>query len=83
MSSLTAKIEMFCPVRVGQKYSHYKQKTEYLVLAVAIHTESEETMIVYRDTSSMHNPVWVRPLSSFTSLVMQDGKAIPRFTIQK
>lgn len=83
MTSLTAKLEMFCPVRVGQKYEHYKKKTVYIVLAVATHTEVDETMIVYREVGSMHNPVWVRPASSFTSLVLIDGKAVPRFTLQK
>ena len=81
MSSLTAKHEMFCPVRVGQKYKHYRTGTIYLILAVATHTETDETMIVYRAWKSPHHPVWVRPLGIFTSLAMQDGKAVQRFAL--
>ncbi len=81
MTALTAKLEMHCPVRVGQRYAHYKKGTIYQILAVATHTETEETMIVYRAWKGIHNPVWVRPLGVFTSLVMQEGKAIPRFSL--
>lgn len=81
MSVLTGKIEMSCPVRVGQKYKHYKTGTIYIVLAVATHTETEETMIVYRAWKGLHHPVWVRPLGVFRSLAMKDGKAIQRFDL--
>lgn len=79
MTFLTAKHEMYCPVRVGQKYRHYKKGTIYLVLAVATHTESDETMIVYRAWKTPHSPVWVRPLGVFISLAMHNGVAVPRF----
>lgn len=81
MSSLPAKHEMFCPVRVGQRFSHYKTGTIYMVLAVATHTETDETMIVYRAWKGAHHPVWVRPLGVFTSLVMHNGVAVSRFSL--
>lgn len=81
MTSTSVKHEIFCPVKVGSKYLHYKTGTQYLILAIATHTETEETMIVYRAWRGMHHPVWVRPLGVFTSLAMQEGKAVPRFTL--
>lgn len=83
MTSLVAKHEMLCPVRVGQKYLHNKTGHVYAILAVATHTETDETMIVYRGVGSLYNPVWVRPLGVFTSLIMRDGKAVPRFVLQE
>ena len=61
------------------KYLHYKNKL-YLVLAVAIHSETLEEMVVY--ISLYDNPsgqVWVRPKKMFLEKVLVNGKRVPRF----
>lgn len=70
---------MITIVRRGQVYRHYKG-SEYRVLEVGTHTETGETMVVYREDRG-DRVVWVRPLGIFSSLVMQDGEAVPRFSL--
>ncbi|MGH1485326.1 MAG: DUF1653 domain-containing protein [Cellvibrionaceae bacterium] len=61
------------------RYRHYKGG-EYDVISVATHSETGETLVVYRclyDEGSW----WVRPLDMFTESVTVDGKKFPRFTL--
>ena len=52
---------------VGFRYRHFKGGV-YLVTDIAVHSESEEPMIIYKN---FDNPelVWCRPLSMFMSEV--------------
>ncbi len=63
------------------KYRHFKGQ-EYQVLCIARHSETEESMVVYRCLYGDHN-IWVRPLSMFNQAVdieTQDGReSVPRF----
>lgn len=71
-------------------YRHYK-KGEYLVLGVALHTETGEKMVLYRalypcpDLEEKFGkefakaPVFVRPCSQFMEEVEFEGKRVPRF----
>lgn len=58
---------------VGRRYRHFKGRT-YIVKDIAIHTESDEIMVIYKCFS---DPLvtWCRPLSMFTSDV--DRKKYP------
>ena len=58
-------------------YRHYKGN-EYEVIGIASHSESEESLVVYRPLYG-EGKLWVRPLDMFTELVNVDGKQIPRF----
>ena len=60
-------------------YRHYKGSL-YQVLHTAQHSETEETLIVYRCLYGEYD-VWVRPLSMFSEIVMIDGKEVPRFEL--
>ncbi len=62
-------------------YRHYKGSL-YQVLHTAQHSETEETLIVYRCLYGEYD-VWVRPLSMFSEIVMIDGKEVPRFELIK
>lgn len=61
------------------RYRHYKGG-EYDVVAVATHSETGESLVVYRCLSD-EGSWWVRPLSMFTENVAVDGKELPRFAL--
>ena len=58
-------------------YRHYKGNL-YQVLHTAQHSETEESLVVYRCLYGEYG-VWVRPLVIFAETVTVDGKEIPRF----
>ncbi|MDD3242356.1 MAG: DUF1653 domain-containing protein [Eubacteriales bacterium] len=59
------------------RYRHYKGN-EYEVLCMARHSETLETMVVYRALYGA-GEIWVRPASMWSESVEKDGKQIPRF----
>lgn len=59
-------------------YRHYKGN-DYLVIAVARHSETEEEMVVYRCLYGDRS-LWVRPISMFSDMVELEGKPVLRFT---
>ena len=67
---------------IGMRYRHSKGK-EYLVIAIAHHSETLEELVVYQaqyDTDDFGpKPVWVRPREMFEDQVEVDGKLIDRF----
>ena len=62
-------------------YRHYKGNL-YQVLHTAKHSETEESLVVYRCLYGEYG-VWVRPLSMFAETVTMGGKEIPRFELIK
>ncbi|STZ08084.1 Uncharacterized protein conserved in bacteria [Moraxella caprae] len=62
-------------------YRHYKGNL-YQVLHTARHSETEETLVVYRALYGDYE-VWVRPLTMFCESVTIDGKTLPRFELIK
>lgn len=62
-------------------YRHYKGNL-YQVLHTARHSETEETLVVYRALYGDYG-VWVRPLVMFSESVEIDGKTLPRFELVK
>ncbi len=62
----------------GARYRHYKGNL-YQIVAVAMHTETEEDMVVYQALYGDYK-VFVRPLEMFFETVKDgDGKEVPRF----
>lgn len=61
------------------KYRHYKGR-DYEVLATAIHTETEEPLVIYRALYGEFG-LWARPLSMFMESVTVDGVCTPRFRL--
>jgi hypothetical protein len=62
-------------------YEHYKGK-RYEVLDVAFHTETQETLVIYKALYKGDFPegtLWARPLTMFKENVNVNGKSIPRF----
>ena len=65
------------PVLQPGRYRHYKGR-DYAVWRVALHSETEEPLVVYRQLYGARG-WWVRPHAMFTDTVMVDGRAQPRF----
>lgn len=59
-------------IKVGEIYKHFKG-TFHKVIAIALHSETLEKMVVYTHEDS--EEVWVRPYSLFNSFV--DKKKYP------
>ncbi len=62
-------------------YTHYKGN-RYEVIGEAIHTETQEPMVLYKALYKGNFPegtIWARPLEMFSEIVIKDGKAVPRF----
>lgn len=58
------------------KYKHYKGGL-YEVLFDAIHTETEERLVIYK--SLKDGQIWARPYEMFFENVEYKGKIMPRF----
>ena len=59
------------------RYRHYKGK-EYTVIGVALHSETQEELVVYRQEYGEHG-LWVRPKQMFLETVVVGGLEVPRF----
>ena len=62
-------------------YRHYKGSL-YQVLHTARHSETEESLVVYRCLYGEYG-VWVRPLAMFTEMVTVEGRQVDRFKLIK
>lgn len=62
-------------------YRHYKGSL-YQVLHTAQHSETEESLVVYRCLYGEYG-VWVRPFEMFSETVAVEGKEVPRFELIK
>ncbi|MES2315266.1 MAG: DUF1653 domain-containing protein [Patescibacteria group bacterium] len=63
------------------KYRHYKGK-DYQVIGVAIHTETDEELVVYKKLYDDYG-LRVRPLAMFMEEVEVGGQKVPRFKLYK
>lgn len=66
-------------VKIGT-YRHFKGG-RYEVIALAKHSESLESMVVYRALYG-DGQVWVRPASMWNEEVEYKGKKVKRFTLE-
>ncbi|MDX1735179.1 MAG: DUF1653 domain-containing protein [Halioglobus sp.] len=60
------------------RYVHF-MGGEYRVEGVATHSETGESLVVYRPLYG-DGGLWVRPLAMFLETVQHDGREVPRFT---
>ena len=63
-------------IKLG-KYRHFKGN-EYEVLYIAKHSETGESMVVYRALYGDFG-IWVRPAAMWNETVERDGKTYKRF----
>ena len=57
-------------IKTGKTYRHFKGN-RYLVLCIAMHTETNEDMVIYQDISDA-SKIYARPLDMFQSKVEKD-----------
>ena len=58
------------------KYKHFKGSV-YKVVGTAIHSETKEQMVIYKEENT--TALWVRPLKMFTETIFHEGKEELRF----
>ncbi len=63
-------------LEIGAIYKHYKG-TKVKVLFEAIHSESQEHMVIYMHLED--GVIWARPKHMFLENIILDGKEIERF----
>ena len=60
-------------------YKHSKSGKLYEVIGLALETETEEILVIYRPLYENEYELFARPASMFTETVVLDGKSVPRF----
>lgn len=62
-------------------YQHYKNKKLYEVLGIALHTESEELLVVYKPRYKSEFSIFARPHKMFIEKTKdpETGKLVSRF----
>lgn len=63
----------------GTLFRHYKGNL-YRVVAIAVHSETLEPLVVYRDERHPEK-MWARPLAMWQETVTVDGRPLPRFAL--
>jgi hypothetical protein len=63
-------------IKIGT-YRHFKGGI-YKVVAIALHSETLEEMVVYQNAEN--GKIWVRPASMWNEKVEYEGKTVNRFT---
>ena len=59
------------------RYRHFKG-SEYQVIGIARHSETDERMVVYRPLYN-DSGLWVRPVAMFQETVTHEGQTVHRF----
>lgn len=60
-------------------YRHNKKGKLYEVLGVALQTETDELLVVYRPLWKSEYELFARPHQMFIETVTIDGQSVPRF----
>ena len=72
--------ERSCYAKISKGvYKHSKSGKLYEVIGLALETETEELLVIYRPLYENEYELFARPASMFTETVVLDGKSVPRF----
>ena len=63
----------------GGVFRHYKTAQDYEVVGVALHTESEESLVIYRPLYESDHKLFARPYHMFVGEVEVDNEKVYRF----
>ena len=75
MGAQTRAREVVASIQPGL-YEHYKGG-RYEVISIAVHSETHETLVVYRSLADSR--IWVRPVAMFVESIWVVGRFVPRF----
>lgn len=62
------------------RYRHYKNNNEYTVISTVRHSETEETLVLYRAEYGKRE-LWVRPVKNFCEWVDVGDLKVKRFEL--
>lgn len=62
------------------RYLHYKNSNEYTVISTVRHSETEETLVLYRAEYGKRE-LWVRPITNFCEWVDVGDLKVKRFEL--
>ena len=72
-------------MEIGDIYTHYRNHKLYQIIGIGRHTETLETMVVYKalyfDSKFGNQAIWIRPMTMFLETVESQGQMVPRFTL--
>lgn len=72
---------MEMPIITKGIYRHNKKGNLYEVLGVALQTETDEPLVIYRPLSETHYELFARPYAMFIESVELNGRLLPRFEL--
>ena len=64
-------------------YRHTKSGKRYEIIDVALHTETNEQLVVYRPLYESQYKLFVRPYAMFVEVVEIGGQLVSRFEREK
>lgn len=67
------------PEIIKGTYRHNKTGDLYQVLGIALQTETNEPLVIYRPLYDNQYDLFARPYSMFVELVSLNGQMVPRF----
>ena len=68
----------FPSIEIGV-YRHNKSGKQYEVLGVALQTETDEVLVIYKPLWDSEYGLFARPYAMFIELVELNGQTMPRF----
>ncbi|HRD70404.1 MAG TPA: DUF1653 domain-containing protein [Legionella sp.] len=72
---------------VNERYRHYKTGKVYEIIAYALHSETQEELVVYKALYHCeqfgNHQMWVRPKAMFHETIIYEGTAVQRFKLIK
>lgn len=60
-------------------YRHNKSGRQYDVIGTALHTETDEVLVIYRPLYASEHELFARPHAMFIELIEINGQMMPRF----
>ncbi len=61
------------------KYRHTKSGKLYQVIGTALHTETEDMLVIYKPSYDSEYELFARPVEMFIENIIIDGNEVPRF----
>ena len=67
------------PTIANGVYKHSKSNRLYQVIATALHTETNDTMVIYKPLYKSEHSLFARPYNQFIETITLNGEQVPRF----